>query len=1769
MLPPVAPNIHDASTIAPAGSTMAPGVSPTRARRQMLDGDSPVVGKSYPTNIYTDFLSRYPSVCAAVFALIPFVLICVGLTEDTDIDESTTSFTLDSHTAATQYRSVTSATESWMIEFSELQNLSFYRSLTASPRGQPQVRFFIDYEITNSPSCIAAQKIPAGADQLFSSILNENPMLYVQSIERAIFKLPSFTAVCWTNDLQGGVHSSQPPTCVPPSSFTTYFFPELLGEVDGYAVFLSTGTGRDYQHPLSSVLSYIRVNPMAPWFTETTNISENTKRLRSQFTTGWPVFVSTKSPMTQKVYDDHVNQFLMDASGYLDSLAPNPCVRVTYGGDRVEEAKLKNKLKNASYMSFIVAFATLVLLWVHTKSIIISACILVQALFTYLAAWALFSFGKTTFPLMSYLGAFVTIVVCLDGALTFYDTFQHSGVMATTGRINLLSVSQRMAYTVRKAGTGVLLSNGIGITAFVITIASPIDGVRDFGKLMSIVLSVNLVLCVTLSPAYILFHHFHFSQRQRLVQRQKEVLLRRGLRKRDITFHQYLKDENELLRPAYKEPLYSDLVASAQQLEEERPHDPFAEVNMRMYALRDELATTTDGIARAIEGPPRRVRIVEESDFRDATEMANLQMVSWRFSSPMELVRIPPSACFCQGVPNSIVDEVAREVELEMRRNDSALDGLHPDNALGLGGAAEDTMQQNDPAASSSPFYMLPRFTPSNIDIYNVALINASQKLGIQVSAEGAVHRALGMIAFLCCQTIRGELLFCEYVAGPRHGNSFVVPSPAADGAAHDAQLGCIDRIAKWWDDRGKVQRTWCCGRFGKRVGETREEKDARILAKKAKVVGYSPIERFFFNFWAPLVNEAAYPLAFLCIALFILGAVFTSKLKSSGTYNMIRNDDMQQRHEEATLHFATQLSACDFCTPYYRPASEYVSVAQSVLDECGRQGKSDMQRFAYIDLCGKCFGSNDCIDCHGKRAGECKLDQCSQCLLENDTRYDDCVRSPCSDPTTTNASCSWCGRARNMFNMGGAGCSTRCDESNCPQAHASCNKFTGQCDCHSSDALGYWMDSSSTAKCSKCLTGFMTAVPPYGSSVSCGTECVSVLGQCGCRSYRCRSCSPGNYGFDCDLDGSVLCSGHGSYTQGSCSCLPYWGGPTCSLSQMCQYRGVAYSQAEAPFSGCGCLGHWTGPTCGLCRCRNGGTCNEDGTCDCPAPWTGHDCNACASSCAQNGYCPYAWSPSSYTTDTCRAIFCSEDDMLNNLLCSACLSTSAVDQSMCDGLDTSQSTCESNKACHWLAKISRCALRSLDEGSITCSCKGHFIGNSCETCNATPAGLLCNSNGELVTCDGRLYVPGGSYPVLDRCGRCGGDGMCQGCDFRLSGKVVDLCGVCGGNNACLNETSGRTRLKVTFAFGVSPTAGTSNPFSGTVLSDSTLDFADTAVQATSRQICFYINTFFAFESCIFSAFAAWVESRSLKFPVVRSTNSTVHQLMYEFAKQSNRMGEVAFSDVGLSTVKVEFATISIQVAAKDTPEGIVDNYKEMQQWADTFKSWMHCSVSVSNANYRSAFTRVQAVRGLSWTLGLAVACMLGFSLILTTSLTIAMSICISSMGSTLMTLAILYWGGWEITPPLQVGVAVMIVIAVQHTCHTAEGYLESLHDSQFHMFARTTTQLEAFRGALLRAGGAIVYTTLVSLVSGLVYLFSKVSAFADMAAIIMISVSVSFVFAVVFFGALLSAVGPSASYRHWTTQLLMLGVVLPVVGVFLLIMYLAKVEGPAFDPLLH
>ena len=198
-------------------------------------------------------------------------------------------------------------------------------------------------------------------------------------------------------------------------------------------------------------------------------------------------------------------------------------------------------------------------------------------------------------------------------------------------------------------------------------------------------------------------------------------------------------------------------------------------------------------------------------------------------------------------------------------------------------------------------------------------------------------------------------------------------PQPAPRATYDD--LNYVSRVMytvrDWWVERGKVKRRF--GRFGKRVGETRVDKDRRIMSKRSKHEGYNTLERFFYNTYTPML-ATCYPviltLYFTKMLVFII--VFLSHLDPlSEPPRLLDFQANYERFEEVRKEFPVQ-GTCDYCGPYFQPRADFPPPFGGLEGTKNMQDYDDWEKCSYqmynhTDACGTCGGDSNCVDCMGQ----------------------------------------------------------------------------------------------------------------------------------------------------------------------------------------------------------------------------------------------------------------------------------------------------------------------------------------------------------------------------------------------------------------------------------------------------------------------------------------------------------------------------------------------------------------------------------------------------------------------------------------------------------------------------------------------------------------------------------------------------------------------------------------------------------------------------------
>lgn len=506
---------------------------------------APVFGKKFPRNPYANFLARYPAVSLCVSMLVPLILAIVSLGIYTTLDVSTDRFTAESSRAAITARAVSAAEDYWR-KISSGGTAGFNGLAAQGVRQQPKYHITLQFLL----SCAAADN-----NASCSSFLTPDNLHAIRRVEDLVKTVEGYNTACWTNPFLGGTLNAAVPSCAPINSVTQYFFATAVQQPP---FFVFDGAG-ELQLPLADTLSRLRLNPQAEWyFNRGFRQTQQMTAVRSQVVLGWPLIGSDGREFTQDQYDRYVDAIVLRIYDRVTEFS-HPRVRVTIDGDRVLQARVARAIEDEFWRAPVSIIIVVAILFIHCRTFVVACLGAVQILLAYLSGLSIFALSRNGhLPMLSLIALFVTVLFGVDGVLVTYDTFVHSGIFATSGRRNTLTVAQRIAYVQRKALRGIAVAHVCAIIVFAVATMSPVTELHDFALFMVTILCCSLYFFATFTPAGVLFHHFYFSKRRRALQKQKETLLENGQRARHPQMIELLRsmEEQKELTGA---PSYADI----------------------------------------------------------------------------------------------------------------------------------------------------------------------------------------------------------------------------------------------------------------------------------------------------------------------------------------------------------------------------------------------------------------------------------------------------------------------------------------------------------------------------------------------------------------------------------------------------------------------------------------------------------------------------------------------------------------------------------------------------------------------------------------------------------------------------------------------------------------------------------------------------------------------------------------------------------------------------------------------------------------------------------------------------------------------------------------------------------------------------------------------------------------------------------------------------------------------------------------------------------
>ncbi|KPA85171.1 subtilisin-like serine peptidase [Leptomonas pyrrhocoris] len=1672
--------------------------------------DVGVEGKRYPTHKFGRFISNYPILMLATF-LLPlafFMVGCVLITSDMSysLDDFQIRSTIPIRSDALKINSVL---DDWARILSGTDLLAGSVNLKhdrAIVKDTLELRAVIDLE-----AVFKAQKQYNYSDDKraeMSNMLSPSNIAMYRVIEKMITQQEFYEDVCFTNDLRGGVVNNVYPTCVPVSSVTQYVFPVWNG-----TSWNMDGSGDVYQ---LDGLPRLFSNPSYGWFFDNnfSTLNPVARQLRSQYT-----FASTRGE-NRKLYLDRMQKFLPKATRYLTESVNMYYAKLYLGGGTSQNLLMEIAGRKEGFKVGVAAVICFVFSWWHCRTFVVGLYTVAQTMIVYMATVGLYALIYRTLPLTTYSAIIWVTTFCMHGTLSFYDMFVYSGVMATKGRQNNLSVAQRLCFTIRRVSIGVWIADVLAIVIFAINTTSLFNSVVQFSVFMMIALLWNMYCVVLSTPALVVFHHMYFANKRRNLQKQNDVLnaAMQGCRRPEHMVN-LLGVVQENVADGEKpywidEDLIKARIGANCGVNKREFHGFKDFIRVETRTGYDKFRAARRDIVGAMHKVQKTKQLVVEGKQSNDVELAAAQLQDFlqvgdanpladeagaggngpnlyynpRMVLPSDLIHIPP---------------------VYVERSEECWAGLC--SALG------------QPAQSNNGEMVAPRIESlanqggSDAEAATFAELwrEAGTRIGVETTSN---NRTASLVPLAVRNIVRAHDPNMVVDTGVR-----VVPLNLEDDAA--APFGAtaapssagprltggpsgfgLAKLRYRWMHRDDVRRSRCCGMFGKVEDEKPDERMQRLLRRKVKRDGYSLFERFLLAYFLPAVYRVRYVLLVLLFAMFIALCVAGSFIKAGGLPNtLIAGQEATAAKFAAMDDTFGQRGDCTFCAPYYRSAQDYRQANATDIAACSPANGAQMN--LYVDSCGVCNGTNACVDCAGTVDGGATLDHCGGCSVPG-------ALTPTMCTCSVTRNCSYCDWAvSGLLIPVGETCTTVCPATSRCGAHGTCDQYTAQC-----------------------------------------------------------QCDPGYSGATCEAQG-VDCGSHGTLDAATqrCRCAAGWSGTHCNVSSQCGGRGSLLSAAESPTGAamCACVGHWRGATCQVCDCMNGGMCNgATGECECVGAFVGPRCETCAGNCTLRGTCPDVTTPdySLWNVRTCIANACVQHDDATNVntipetMCSACERTGTTGTTTACSSAANRDSCLANVDCWWYtgptgAPYCGLAREKNDTSPLDCTCKypGVWSGETCGACLA-PKGATCQEDGTVLGCNGLVYVSASAAMRTDACGVCGGNGLCRGCDgIPGSGKVYDACGVCGGDGKCTG-------------------ASTAQP----VYVDYLFDLTAVRTIENNENWCKVVATIAA------TVRASDGTGSQAKSVLEDYLSVSAHYSMdsitsfYRFAVANGRLSEAVFSlnsnGEPVKLLHIRYRVESTIVNSESTSKLIVSYYYWIEKYLigpfHTFAKTNDVSVSFTSTVFQPAVARVGALQSLWFSVGIGLAVTFVFLLVYYVSVTTAaaatMVAAIVCFGS--LTVCMIF--SWDVDAVLQVCISCTVPIGVEYVVHFCSGYFDYLQTTTSHLFAKDVTRRAAVQGALLRSASAVCTSAVTVIVISIMFDASELTPLKRCGQISITLHLLILIAGVLFIGAV-AAFGPMKAYQHWTLSSLLCVVCAVLAAIAVLIMYGANgVLGPHANKIL-
>ncbi|XP_070561577.1 protein dispatched homolog 3-like [Ptychodera flava] len=337
------------------------------------------------------------------------------------------------------------------------------------------------------------------------NIFTSERLAKIHEIEQKIMGHDQFSDFCVKNSISYGDKALEViDHCAPINSLMTYFFPsEVSGEV------LYDGMG-SHLADINGSLTKAMAHPSFYWYVDENMSKHNpkSKLLRSEVMFGtpirnfmWPDGIR-KSEAEQ--HEEYTN-FIVSYADMLDKES-SESIMVLYGGTELFDWEVQQTFYHDISMGaisgaliFLLVFIlTSFSLWLTIYGFISIATSFGLAFVVYRVVFAYESFG-----ILNGISIFVVIGIGVDDVFVFINTFRQSKHIQT--------LYERMAFTIRTAGTATLFTSFTTAAAFGANISSQIPAIHDFGLFMALVVSSCWVTVILIMPPALCIWHYAFE----------------------------------------------------------------------------------------------------------------------------------------------------------------------------------------------------------------------------------------------------------------------------------------------------------------------------------------------------------------------------------------------------------------------------------------------------------------------------------------------------------------------------------------------------------------------------------------------------------------------------------------------------------------------------------------------------------------------------------------------------------------------------------------------------------------------------------------------------------------------------------------------------------------------------------------------------------------------------------------------------------------------------------------------------------------------------------------------------------------------------------------------------------------------------------------------------------------------------------------------------------------------------------------------------------